>query len=384
MSYDPITMIAPRFLRAEEPAEVVSDNERAILRLVRAYPDRARSEIAARVPLTQQSVHRIIDALAERDIVRLGAPRPGIGRGQPSPTVSLNPDFAWSVGVSVNTDRAGICLMPFSGQVETTSVDIGNLGLTESLDRIQAKLEDLLARRNVPKDRILGIGLGIAGYRVEGTVYNSPLPLHEWSLIELGPLIARRFGLPAWIENGASTAAVGESMLGVGRHIHSFAYLSFNYGFGGGLILNGELYAGSNGNAGEFSGLADVEGGKRRPALQLLIARLETEGMKVPSLEWLRRNFRADWPGVEAWVDDVTPFTNTLVNAIWSVIDPQAIVFGGEVPRKLADMLIERVTFHNSPRYGNRRRSPKLIVSELEGEPSAVGAAALPFKTCVF
>ncbi len=384
MTYDPVSLISPRFLRSSDPCEVVSDNERALLRLARAYPGHSRSEIAARLPLAQQSVHRIIDALAERGLILLGSPRPGTGRGQPSPTVSLNPEFAWTVGLSVNTDRAGLCLMPFAGPAETVSIDIGGQTLTGSLDRIQTRLTQLLDQRGVAAEKILGLSLGIAGYRIEGTVYNAPLPLHDWSLIELGPLLSRRFNLPVWVENGASTAAVGEAMLGVGRHIQSFAYLSFNYGFGGGLILNGELYAGSNGNAGEFSGLADAEGHKRRPALHLLIARLEAEGMHVPSLEWLRRNFRADWPGVEAWVDDVTPFTNTLLNAIWSVIDPQAIVFGGEVPRKLADMLIERVTFNNSPRYGNRRRTPKLIVSDLEGEPSAVGAAALPFKTCVF
>ncbi|WP_179956045.1 hypothetical protein [Pannonibacter tanglangensis] len=54
------------------------------------------------------------------------------------------------------------------------------------------------------------------------------------------------------------------------------------------------------------------------------------------------------------------------------------------MPRKLADMLIERVTFNNSPRYGNRRRTPKLIVSDLEGDPAAAGAAPLPFKAWVF
>lgn len=384
MSYDPVSQIAPRFLRSESPREVVSDNERAVLRLARAVPPLSRSDIAAHMPLTQQSVHRILDSLAERGLVKLGPPRPGGGRGQPSPTVTLNPGYAWTIGLSVNTDAAGLCLMPFSGPAESVSVDIGGLDLDTALDRIAARLDRLIEARAVPRERILGLGLGIAGYRVEGTIYNAPLPLHEWSLIELGPLLHRRFALPVWVENGASTAALAEAMLGVGRHIRSFAYLSFNYGFGGGLILDGELYAGSHGNAGEFSGIVDFEGGKRRPALALLIGRLEAQGLQVPSVSWLKRNFRPDWPGVADWVDEVTPFTNLLMNAIWSVIDPQAIVFGGEVPRALADMLIERVSFNNSPRYGNRRRAPKLIVSELDGEPSAVGAAALPFKTCAF
>jgi predicted NBD/HSP70 family sugar kinase len=384
MSYDPVPLIDPRFLRSDDPREVVSDNERAVLRLARAVPPLSRSDIAGRMPLTQQSVHRILDSLADRGLVQFGPPRPGMGRGQPSPTVTLNPGYAWTVGLSVNTDAAGLCLMPLTGPSESVSVDIGGLGLAAALDRIADRLDRLLAARAVPRDRILGLGLGIAGYRVEGTTYNAPLPLHDWSLIELGPLLHRRFALPVWVENGASTAALAEAMLGVGRHIRSFAYLSFNYGFGGGLILDGELYAGSNGNAGEFSGIVDVEGGKRRPALALLIARLEAKGMQVPSVSWLKRNFRPDWPGVTDWVEEVTPFTNLLMNAIWSVIDPQAIVFGGEVPRALADMLIERVTFNNSPRYGNRRRAPKLIVSELDGEPSAAGAAAMPFKACLF
>ncbi|WCK80218.1 ROK family protein (plasmid) [Agrobacterium fabrum] len=82
------------------------------------------------------------------------------------------------------------------------------------------------------------------------------------------------FERPVWALNGGKTGTVAESMFSVGRYIKDFAYLSFNYVFGGGLIWNGELLHGGNGNAGEFSQMYDDEEVHMRPALQLVMEKL--------------------------------------------------------------------------------------------------------------
>jgi len=156
--------------------------------------------------------------------------------------------------------------------------------------------------------------------------------------------------------------------------------ISFNYGFGGGVITDGELMHGGNGNAGEFSGMFDSEETKRRPALQYLIDRLNRNGVNVPSIHYMRRHFDCDWPGVAEWLDDVTPAYNRLVNALRAVVDPQAIVFGGQIPPDLAQMLAERTRIFDRPRYGIHRPHPKLIVSEIATDASAMGAAIIPFR----
>lgn len=361
----------------------MSLNEERILRHIRLRPGVARSSLSDQFDLAQQSVHRIIEGLAERKLVTLGPPQPGLGRGQPSPSLFLDPDFAYSWGLSLNTDDIGLCLMRFDGtKLHHELLTLDGRGREQTIDMLLDRMETVRIEKRLDGDRCLGIGFGIAGYWVSGTQFNCPLPLHDWSLMELGPLLASRFGLPVWIENGASTAAIGEAVLGVGRSIQNFAYISFNYGLGGGLVDKGELFSGGNRNGGEFSGIYGFKEYTKRPALQYLLARLIENKVPVRTITDIGRHYDPSWPGVEDWILEASPAFNRMVAAIWGVYDPQAIVLGGQIPSLLAQRFIQDCKMEQEPRYGITRAYPKLLVSELGSNASALGAAAYAFRSC--
>jgi predicted NBD/HSP70 family sugar kinase len=379
-AYSAEALINERFRRSGEVA-VVSANERKLLQLIWRNPGISRAEITGHTDLTQQSVHRILDYLAERGVISLGSAKPGLGRGQPSPMLRLNGSHAHACGISVNTDVIGICIMDLAGQIlGEREVPLRELTMNQALQLVKLQVIDLQRQNGLTDKSFFGVGFAIAGYHVDGTRHNAPLPLHEWSLIELGPIISGLFDRPAWIINGGKSGAIAESMFGAGRFVRHFAYLSFNYGFGGGVICDGELLQGGNGNAGEFSGMFDDVETERRPALQYLIDRLNRNGINVPSIHYMRRHFDRNWAGVAEWVDEVTPAYNRLVNAIRATVDPQAIVFGGQIPSDLARLMIERTKIFDRPRYGIQRAGPKLIVSEISSDAPAMGAAVLPFS----
>ncbi|MBP2537507.1 ROK family transcriptional regulator [Agrobacterium tumefaciens] len=384
MGYSPYALIAPRFFRPTDDA-VATPNERALLRVIWRNPGVSRTELTGLADLAQQTIHRLLDQLAERGIISLGSPKPGLGKGQPSPMLTLDGAYAWSCGMSVNTDVIDVCLMDFAGSVlAETNVQLREKTVAQALERVQDWVNYQKVRLGLSDERLFGVGLGIAGFHVTGTSFNASLPLHEWSLIELGPLVTSYFDRPVWALNGGKTGTIAEAMFGVGRYIKDFAYLSFNYGFGGGLICDGELLHGGNGNAGEFSQMYEDEEITRRPALQMILEKLKDHGVDVPSITHLRRNFDPKWPGVAAWLDEITPAYNRLINAIWAVYDPQAIVFGGQIPPGLAEMMIGRTHLYGKPRYGVGRASPKLIISEIKPDAAAMGAAAAPFKLNFF
>lgn len=382
--YDPIQLIGPRFLRSNRLGDVTSRNERAVLKHLFLHRDASRSDLIQSLGLTQQSVHRLCEQLVARGMITLGPPRAASGRGKPSPVPVLNGDYAYSIGLSVNTDEVGVSLMAFDGTHVTRSVNITKLGRPAALDRIDACISDMIAERGLSRDALFGIGCGIAGYAVGDTKFNAPTPLHDWSLIELGPLLHERFGLPVWTDNGANTAALCEALFGVGRHTGDFVYMSFNYGFGGALVLNGELWRGKHGNAGELSGGFNAEQTKRRPALNLLISRLADAGIQVESVQELRKTFDPNWPGVSEWIDEIMPAHNMLISMIGAIVDPELIVYGGEIPPKLAEIFIDRTEVIVSNRYGVPRQIAKQVVSSVAKQASAVGAAALPYKACYF
>ena len=387
MSYNPRSLVAPHFLRSPDHGEVVSANERAVLRHIRMNPGVQRTALNELMDLSQQSVYRIVESLVERGMITLGDPLPGTGRGQPSPTLTLNPDYAAAFGISLNTDSCRLCLTSFAGEtLETDFFPLEKRSMETVLGIISRQMKAMCEKQDIALDRLFGIGFGFPGYNVGGTRYNAPLPLHEWSLIELGPRLTEHFGLPAWVANGANAAAIGENLFGVGHHIANFAYLSFNYGFCGGIIVDGELFLGGNMNAGEYSGMFTEDEMSRRPALQFLIEDLAANGIVLSGIHKLSEQYRDDWPGVAEWVEKVAPQYNRLVNALWSTIDPQAIVFGGEMPKPLAHRLIGTTEFRmmRTARYGIERLFPKLIVSDLGGAAPVLGAASLPFKDMMF
>lgn len=201
--------------------------------------------------------------------------------------------------------------------------------------------------------------------------------------MDLQPVLEERFGMPVWLENNATTAAIGESLVGVGAWASNFIYLSFNFGFGAGVVINGKPYFGSHGNAGEIT-LYNDEESINRPALRYLLEDLHQSGVQVDSIEDLRLRFDLDWPGVDTWLTRVKPTLDRLVNALAGLFDPQAVVFGGQLPPELGKRLIAATTFWGTHRYNSPPPRPQLLLSETNGDAAALGAALVPLKERFF
>lgn len=363
---------------------VVSPNERQILASIWNHENLTRAALTARMEITQQSVHRLLSTLQTDGLVLFGPLVPPSYKGKPSPSLLLNPRFACTIGVSIDTDAAGVACMDFAGGHISRRIRIAELSVIEVLDRIDAVVDELLEISRFTRDDVLGIGFAISGFVVEGTRYNPPDPLAEWASIELGPYVADHFGIATWTENTANAAALAEAMFGAGRAYSDFIYLSFNYGLGAGVIVGGELLRGGHGNAGELSGMFTEDEAENRPALRSLVDMLREQGGTVRTIEDLTEACDPIVPAVTSWLDRVTPHHNRIVNVLASTVDPQAIVFGGQIPAKLADALIARTRFYSKPRHGIVRKMPNLVVSRLGTESAAIGAACLPLKSAVF
>ena len=92
-------------------------------------------------------------------------------------------------------------------------------------------------------------------------VIMSPPNLPEWDNIEITALAERHFGVGAKLQNDANAGALAEWKFGAGRGYENMIFMTFGTGLGGGLILNGRLYEGTNGNAGEVGHLRLAEYG---------------------------------------------------------------------------------------------------------------------------
>ncbi|MFC0627534.1 ROK family protein [Kribbella deserti] len=107
-------------------------------------------------------------------------------------------------------------------------------------------------KAGVTGNDVVALGIGCGGPLDPGTgTILGPPGLPGWYDVPLGPLMAERFGRPAYVENDASAAALGEYRWG-GWNVRSLVYLTVSTGLGGGVILDGELFRGAAGQGGEL------------------------------------------------------------------------------------------------------------------------------------
>jgi glucokinase len=103
-----------------------------------------------------------------------------------------------------------------------------------------------------PKENLKGIGISCGGPldSKKGMIY-SPPNLPGWDNVPIIEIFNKKYGVPAAIQNDANACALAEWLMGAGKGTQNMIFLTFGTGMGSGLILNGQLYAGTNDLGGE-------------------------------------------------------------------------------------------------------------------------------------
>ena len=356
---------------------------RQVLGIIRRRWVVSRATLIRDTGLSGTAVFRATEELEKEGLIRVGEAM-AEGRGHPSAMIHLLPDAVFSVGLSVMADRAEAVLVDLSGQIRACAdVSVAGLGRVQVLERCYGFALRALAAQDAPLQRLAGVGVAIAGYFVDdGTVNPSP-ELEDWALRDFGPEFQQRFRAPVKIENVASAAAMGEYLLGLGNEHPSFCYLNFSMGFGGGIVIDGQLLRGRFGNAGELAGLINATG-LPVPHLAGLLHSVNRRGAAFTSLKEMLGAFDPDQPGVQDWLHAHAPTFQFLFSALRHTLDVDAIVLGGLMPAALAERIIATVRWHEQlvvPRRLRAPPAPVLCASRLPPETTApVGAATLLFS----
>lgn len=359
--------------------------EQAILGLVLRRGPLTQLEITRETDRSQQTVSRLISRLIKRGSLRQGERVSSGKRGQLSINVEIVPEYAYSFGVSIMTDAVAVAVMDFSGKVlDQRLAAMTLMSHDEVVSRLQ-QLIDELTRQWVPdKSRIFGAGVSISGYfRRESGQLNMPLMLEEWANMNLEKVLSTDFELPVWIENDGNAAAIGESLVGVGRLTKNFVYLYVATGLGGGIFIDGKMFRGEFGNAGELAKLLPPSI-YSHPNLELLRQLICKHGQQVKTVSELVSNFDPDWPGIDEWIMRVRDSLSLIASASAAILDPELIVIGGRIPKSLAERVIPHIEVFDPRRRSYPRPLPRIVAAEAEGDSAAIGAAALTFKKFFF
>ncbi len=126
-------------------------------------------------------------------------------------------------------------------------------GIEAVIGRMLAAIDSVTSKANLPRSSFSNIVVAAAGAidPEKGIVTASP-NLPGWRDVPLKEIMQKATGLEAFLINDASAAALGEHYFGVGRGVNNLIYITVSTGIGGGIIIDGKLYSGVSGSAGEI------------------------------------------------------------------------------------------------------------------------------------
>ena len=209
------------------------------------------NEIADLLYISVPTATEITMSLVEEGIVKdTGKKSEGVGRK--AAIFSLADDSGYFLGVEIKKYKVNIGLMGFDKKMVASSLNIPFpfLDTRESLDAIIKDIQVFLESVQVPKEKIFGIGLSIAG-RINVKT-GKILTIYHFADAPVKSILEESLGLPVYIDNDSRTLAYGEYHFGVTAKEKNVLILNLDYGIALGIFVDGHPVYGASGYAGEL------------------------------------------------------------------------------------------------------------------------------------
>ena len=227
-------------------------NEGSVLRTIEKNGPISRADVGKIVGLTPPTISDIVKDLIERDIVQ------EIGKGNSSGgkkpiLLKINSKSAYMIAVDLGGENGiRVALMDLSYNIanEKFGPKIESLNSKKIKNSLSVILKDFIKEINIPKQKILGICIGIPGIIDTKLKKVTVAPRLNWE-ISLEDLTLKEIGIPITLENDVNLMALGEKVKGIAQKINNFVFVGERTGIGAGIIINRKIYKGANNAAGE-------------------------------------------------------------------------------------------------------------------------------------
>ena len=372
----------------------------SVLRMIWEAKRISRAEIARRADLSRSTVSEIVDALLASGLVAEAGE--GVSRGGRRPIVLEFQDEACSIiGVDIGASHVAVAVTDLRGRVRAfRHQDFpARTDPAGTRDLVLELCDRCLAETGGRRTRLLGIGIAVPSPvdpREPERLSLTALP--NWGgRIQLDSLRAR-YRVPILIDNDANLGALAEHWWGSARQIDDFSYVKVATGIGSGHFVNGRIYRGSSGVAGEMGHVAiDARGpacncgnrgclqmyiGSRALVDRVLQLRPEYPSSVIgrgsePTIDQLEDAAIAGDPLAVHVVREAAEYLGIAIAGMVNLMNPAAVIIGGGIAR-LGDRLLGplRETVLRRTFVG-AAAATEIRTSDLGPQDVAIGAATL-------
>lgn len=318
-------------------------NRARIVDAVKKHGGLTQVELAGATGLSAATVSNIVKELTGTGVLHTA---PSTRSGRRAQYVTLAHALGLVVGVHYSTRHLRVALSDVAHKVlaehhmplakdhrADNELDRATLLIADMLDSVDSQMSEILA---------VGIALPAPMKSATGTTARGGI-LRGWDAVPVADVMQRRLKCPVFVDNASNLATLAEARLGAARGKENALFLDIGDGIGSGLLLNGQLFRGHNGSAGEFGHITIRENGPlcrcgSRGCLEAIAggpAILESLKATYGPLklgDLVIRAMAGDDACIRA-IADAGKHIGVAAANVCNLLDPERIVVGGDLAR---------------------------------------------------
>jgi N-acetylglucosamine repressor len=330
-------LVAGNLMKKATHQQTKQHNRDLVLRTIFANDPISRAEIARVTHLTRTTVSDVVSGLIIEGLVDEVGRGESIGGKSPI-LLSVIADSRYLIGLNLAQDRFIGAVVNLRGEIkETVEVEVHDDNGEKALQLVYQILDQLIRKKHKP---LVGIGVGTPGLinTREGIVL-SAVNL-EWENLPLGSLLQKKYKIPVLVLNDSQATAIGEYVYG-NKHKpdENLIVVNVKYGIGAGILVNGQLFQGDGGGAGEIGHVVVQENGElcrcgKHGCLETISsARAVMQHLKVDSLDAVHSAFEAGGTKAKESIERAARYLGISLANLIGTLNIQKIVLTGDMTR---------------------------------------------------
>ncbi len=368
----------------------------------------------ATIPDIAKSLHHSVPAVTKHvaDLCEMGyfidLGKVEAKEGRPANRYGINADSCYFIGVDIRQLSLNIGIMNLAGEIikldfdKTFVFEDSREVLDDICKRVNQFISSICVENNsVSRDKILNVNINIGGRVNSDTGYS--FSQFNTGEIPLSEVISMKLNQSVTIENDTRAMTYGEFKHKINEKIQNMLFINVGYGIGMGLIINGEIYGGKSGFAGEFGHMSVFNNevicfcGKKgcletevscKALLRKVLTKMESGSESILSKKVAKNkpitiydildavNKSEDMLCIEIVEEIGAKLGRQLANMI-NLFNPDKIVIGGLLSTTGDYLLHPIITNINKYAFTLVSKDTEIVISELQHKAGVIGACML-------
>ena len=228
-------------------------NRAIVINTILNYGPVSRTRISEFTDLGLSTVSNIVADLIKKELIYETGEEESSG-GRRAILLEFNCNDRFVLGIKIGLDGIIIGLINMKSKVLDQHFIPSPIKSNEKivLEVLIKAIRDLINKKHIKAKKIVGCGIGVSGLvnQKEGILVFSKIL--GWKKIRFKELLEKEFDFPIFIDKDVNVLTLAEKRFGVGKKINNFICITIGKGVGAGIVINGDIYHGSYGGAGDF------------------------------------------------------------------------------------------------------------------------------------